>query len=89
MLSLGTKALCDAAVPKTHSAMQIQAQTRHHDNPFSPSAVIVNRRLPLYGQSQVYPDFRIQFKGRAAIFASRRLPGWSGKFSVPGSKAPA
>lgn len=89
MLRLGTGALRDAAASKARSAMLIEAQAQHGDNPFSPSAVIVNRRIPLYGQSQDYPDFTIQFKGRAAIFASRRLPGWSGKFSVPGGRESA
>lgn len=83
MLSSGTKALCNAAVP------EIQAQTPQDDSPFSLSAVIVNRRLPLYGQSQLYPDLKIQFKGRAAIFAARRLAGWSGQFSVREYTVPA
>lgn len=53
------------------------------------AAVIVNRRIPLHGQAQIFPGFTIQFKGQAAIFAQRRLPGWSRKFSAPGRKRSA
>ena len=53
------------------------------------AAVIVNRRIPLQGQARSFPGFTIQFKGRAAIFARRHLPGWSRKFSVPAGKESA
>lgn len=53
------------------------------------AAVIVNRRIPLHRQARIFPGFTIQFKGRAAIFARRYLPGWSRKFSVPAGKEAA
>jgi hypothetical protein len=53
------------------------------------AAVIVNRRMPLYRQAQIFPGFTILFKGQAAIFAWRQLPGWSRKFSAPAGKESA
>jgi len=53
------------------------------------AAVIVNRRIPLHGQARVFPGFTIQFKGEAAIFALRHLPGWSRKFLLPAGKESA
>lgn len=89
MLRIRAESLRATGVSLAQPAGLVQAQLRHGDNPFSPSAVIVNRRIPFYGQAQDYPDFTMQFKGQAAIFAMRRLPGWSRKLSASGDRGSA